>query len=144
VESASPGAAQAPEQPRPPRQPTVLRQYLVVFIGTAVIAALGFAEAVQDPKGAGDQFQLLGCLAAIAALFTQATWITMDLQRRDREVGWWRFGVILCGPLVIWLYLVLHYRARALYLIPLSLVPYIAATLVPRVCAILALRARGY
>jgi hypothetical protein len=42
------------------------------------------------------------------------------------------------GPLAIWTYMILEYRARALYLIPLSLAIYAVIILVAGVVLILA------
>ena len=51
-------------------------------------------------------------------------WLSMDRRRRGLEVGRWRYAVIFFGPLAIWAYMALEYRARALYLIPLTLAIY--------------------
>ena len=69
---------------------------------------------------------LLTIIGTLIGWFGHALWLSMDRKRRGLEVGLWRYGVIFFGPFAIWLYLMLEYRLRALYLIPLSMVIYLA------------------
>lgn len=62
-------------------------------------------------------------------------WITLDIKRRGREVGWWRFWAIFTGPVTVWFYLALAYRRRAMFWIPLSIMIYVFIYLAPGVVA---------
>ncbi|HTF56917.1 MAG TPA: hypothetical protein VK661_06765 [Planctomycetota bacterium] len=97
-----------------------------VIIGVALplyTVVLFLAMRVRDP-GASQAFAIPGWIVSAIA---HASWITLDCQRHGRPVGWWRFGAILLGPFAIWLYLVVAYGRRALYLIPLSMLVYVVA-----------------
>jgi len=54
----------------------------------------------------------------------QALWMAMDRNRHGLRMGRWRYGVIFFGPAAVAYYILLQYRLRALYLLPLATVPY--------------------
>lgn len=64
----------------------------------------------------------------------------MDRKRRGREVGLWRFGAILLGPLVILLYVIVEYKSKALLLVPLVLAFYATLFALLPTLAVLLLR----
>ena len=123
--------------PVPTGRPITLRQeWLFLAVVGPILAAFVVADALAFPnefeKGKHTPLSVIGGIAATVA---QGVWITMDRRRRGREVGWWRFGSIFLGPLAVWLYLILEYRGRALYLIPLSIAVYVAILGLPALAA---------
>ena len=63
----------------------------------------------------------------------------MDRKRQGLEVGAWRFWALFFGPAIICLHIVLRYKGRALYLLPIVVAVYLAIGLLPYV-AVLALQ----
>ena len=63
--------------------------------------------------------------------FANAMWINMDRRRRGREIGYWRWAAILFGPAATLLYLILEYKARALFFVPILVAVYLAIGLLP-------------
>lgn len=101
---------------------TVQKQFVVIGV-CATLGALAAAAGVlwgPDPDGPRD-IDLYSAAANVIWWLGHALWMSMDRRRRGLEPGIWRYLVIFLGPLAIWLYLIVEYRARALYLIPLSL-----------------------
>ena len=66
-----------------------------------------------------------GCAVAVLTALAHGLWVTLDAQALNRKVGGWRFAAFLLGPLAIWLWLIREYRAKALYLIPISIAIYL-------------------
>jgi hypothetical protein len=103
-----------------------------ILIGIAVLLTAGFltAEAIEFPAEHDQGKKTLWSFLAMAVVcLAQVGWISLDRRRRGREMGSWRFGVVLLGPLVIAIYLLVEYRVRALYLIPLMVGVYVATGL---------------
>ncbi|MBI2898911.1 MAG: hypothetical protein HYY17_01890 [Planctomycetes bacterium] len=108
--------------------------FLAVAVAACYTAELYYLKMLAaDP--ADGRLTLLRWLPRVIGVIGQAVWITIDRRRRGREIGGWWFGIIFLGPLVAWIYLALEYRARALLLIPLSVVVYGAAVVAPWVVA---------
>ncbi len=129
---------------RPPGRPVTLAlQWTVVAVAAAVMIACMIGTALAHPHefvhGRPTPF---GCMSAIVAALAHALWITLDCRRRGAEVGAWRFAAILCGPIGIWLYLIVTYRVRALLYIPLSLAIY-SVLLGVQVACLLLLRSQS-
>jgi hypothetical protein len=119
---------------------TLRQEWMVIAICSALAIAVEFVNCISDPVAVRrDKTTLLSIVGALLWWFGHALWLTMDRRRRGLEVGRWRYGVIFFGPLAIWLYLVLEYRVRALYLIPLSLAIYAVITLACAVARVIAL-----
>jgi len=99
-------------------------QWVVMGFGILLMTLFYLLEARQETEKEGKPYQM--AFAFIAA-FTQAAWITLDCRLMGRRVAWWPMGAFLCGPFAIWIYLIVAYRSRALYLIPFSILVYAAA-----------------
>jgi len=103
---------------------TVRKQWITI----AVFSALGVAATIasvffDDPR---EKLKVFDVAARLIWWLGHAVWLSMDRSRRGLETGGaWRYAVIFLGPLAIWFYLLVEYRARALYLIPLSLGIYL-------------------
>ena len=115
--------------PAPARR-YLLWQYVVIAVGVGLVTVLLVLDA-RDPVVSNSGHTVPGCFAAVVAAVVQATWISLDRIRLGKEVGWWRFLAIFFGPPVIWVHLILQYRLRALYLIPISILLYGTLVLVP-------------
>ncbi len=100
---------------------------MAIVICSAIAIAVELLNCFSD-RGAyrRGSTTLLTIIGTLIGWFGHALWLSMDRKRRGLEVGLWRYGVIFFGPFAIWLYLMLEYRLRALYLIPLSMVIYLA------------------
>jgi hypothetical protein len=110
---------------------TLRQEWLVIVICSAAGIAIGLFDCLTNPAAyRRERTTLLSILGTLVWWFGHALWLTMDRRRRGLEVGRWRYGVIFFGPFAIWLYLILEYRARALYLIPLSVAIYLAISAV--------------
>ena len=106
------------------------RQWLLVGASCGCVMALRVAEYLFFPvEYSRGTLTPLTIAEFITMAFAQAGWITLDRRRRDLEVGWWRFGALLLGPIVLWIYFLAEYRLRALYLIPLMTGIYVATHL---------------
>jgi len=99
-------------------------QWIVVVIAVAVLCAMSLLEIVDHFASEGRGMPM-DIPAGVVAMLAQAMWITMDRKRLGLEMGWWRFAAILVGPLAIWMHLLMNYGLRALWLVPLSMVPYL-------------------
>ena len=96
-------------------------QWLIIGLWMAFCAVVLYLE-WDEPE---NKRAPLGCALAFFTALSQGLWITIDLKIRNRPVRGWRFGALFLGPLVIWPYMILTYRMRALWMIPLSLVIYV-------------------
>jgi len=76
-------------------------------------------------------------------MFGNALWITMDRRRRGFEVGSWRFATIFLGPAVICVYIILEYKERSLFLLPLVVLTYAVAFVSPAFAVALLRQAWG-
>jgi hypothetical protein len=114
-----------------PPSVTVMQEWLVIALFGSLAVGVELLSYFFDPaeyrNGKTNGFTIVGSLIGWLG---HALWLTMDRRRRGLPIGWWRFGVIFLGPVAIWLYLAIEYRARALYLIPLSLAVYLVIALV--------------
>jgi hypothetical protein len=110
-----------------------LRQEWLLIAGLGVLATACLTiDAFTLPKEFGEGTRTpLSWVAVILGALGQGGWITLDRQRRGLEIGYWRFGAILLGPIVISIYLILEYRLRALYLIPLLAAIYLGIAVLP-------------
>lgn len=101
---------------------TVQKEWMAIGIFSALIVAAEVCSFEFEPSdfvhGRNNGFTLV---AGLLWWLGHGIWLSMDRRRRGLEMGGWRYAVIFLGPLAIWLYLILEYRQRALYLIPLSL-----------------------
>ena len=79
----------------------------------------------------GEKHTPLGIIGALVALFGQVLWISMDRRRRGLEIGPWRALTIFLGPLAISIYLILEYRIRSLFLIPIVVAVYFGTFIIP-------------
>ncbi len=95
-----------------------------VFSGFIVMAEVMayFYDPAEFERGKRNVFSVV---AGLLWWLGHGLWLSMDRRRRGLEMGRWRYAVVFLGPLAIWIYLTLEYRARAVYLIPLSLAIYI-------------------
>lgn len=108
--------------PAPRPVPTVLQQWIVIAVFGVVFAVLLAADlAVQTRPSELTGFRMIG--GGVAAL-GHALWITLDRQRRGREVGLWRFAAIITGPFAVWLYLCSEYGLRGFVWVLVSLGVY--------------------
>ena len=136
TEGDSPAAANAPERPI-----TVEREWAMIGIFAALCVAAEVLSYFYDPKEfLAGKSNLFSVATNLTWWLGHALWLSMDRRRRGLEGGRWRYWVIFFGPLAIWAYLVLEYRARAVYLIPLHLAIYGVMALV---CLILLRFAMG-
>jgi hypothetical protein len=118
--------------PTPPSAPTLRHEWMLIGIAVLLAAACPIVEAFDSPaEQTRGTLTLWGILGMLIAGVAQVGWISMDRRRRGREVGQWRFAVLLVGPLAIAVYLALEYRLRALYLIPLMIAVYATGILLP-------------
>jgi len=110
---------------------TVRKEWLVIALFGGLYVGVELLSYFYDPKEyRNQQTNVFDVAASLIGWLGHAIWLSMDRRRRGLPIGWWRFGVIFLGPLAIWLYLAIEYRARALYLIPLSLAVYLVIALV--------------
>ena len=101
---------------------TVRKQWLTILVFSllAMIAELLYC-ALEPEEFARGRHGVFSVAAGLLWWLGHAVWLSMDRNRRGLESGGWRYAVIILGPVAIWIYLIVEYRARALYLIPLSL-----------------------
>lgn len=120
----------APPPPAPEEKPTLRQEFILIAVIGAMFSLSIALEPVLFPelRMTPDRTTPLEIVGAIAVAVGQAVWITMDRKRRDREVGAWRWFALLVGPIALCVYLIVEYRGRALYLVPLCLGVYVFAT----------------
>jgi hypothetical protein len=112
--------------------PTLRQEWALIGVVGLLTSACLTIDALTFPKEAREGTRTpLTWVAVILAALGHAAWISMDRRRRGLEVGIWRFGAILLGPLAIALYLAREYGLRALYLIPLAAAVYLMVTAIP-------------
>ena len=115
-----------------PGRRILVQQWVLIAVAIACFTTFMVLNRIEFQDAYREQGQTLWTIAAgITLVLAQGLWITMDRRRQGKEVGWWRFGALFLGPLVVWIYLIVQYRIRSLYLIPLSVLIYIAAFFVP-------------
>lgn len=108
--------------------PAVRKQWLTILgFACAVVAAVIASVLLDDPR---EKFRVFEVAANLIWWLGHAVWLSMDRNRRGLESGAWRYAVVFLGPVAIWIYLVVEYRLRALYLIPLSLGIYLVLGIV--------------
>jgi len=118
---------------------TVKREWAIVGVFAALCVAaeiIGYFDNPADFRAGRRNF--FSVLSGLTWWLGHGVWLSMDRRRRGLDVGCWRYGVLFFGPLAIWTYMILEYRARALYLIPLSLAIYAVMVLVVGVVVTLA------
>ena len=115
--------------PSPGTTVTVQKEWITIAgFAAAGIAATVASVLFDDPR---EKFRVFQVAANLIWWLGHAVWLSMDRNRRGLESGsGWRYAVIFLGPIAIWLYLIVEYRARALYLIPLSLAIYLVLAVV--------------
>src|SRR5258706_11856036 len=99
---------------------TLRQEWTVILVCAGLVASAEIAAVLLNHEWV----TILSVLSALTSWFGHAVWLSMDRRRRGLEIGAWRFAVIMIGPFAIAFYLLLEYRARALYLIPLQLAVY--------------------
>ena len=126
------------ESPEPRSEPLVLggptlkQEWLLIAVVGVLVAACCTIDAFVFPKEFDEGKRTpLSWVAVILVALGHGVWITMDRNRRGRNIGYWRFGAIFLGPVTIAIYLMLEYRLRALYLIPLLVAIYLTVSLIP-------------
>lgn len=120
----------------PPAPPSLTLCWLVVLLFGGAIACLFWLSWIREPEAMmEDQRTVYTWVAFLLNALGHGLWITLDIKRRGREVGWWRFWAIFVGPVVVWIYLGLAYRQRAVFLIPLAILIYVFIYLAPGVVA---------
>ena len=99
-------------------------QWVLIACWLVVISGL----VIMDLHHASDPRKMTpwGCAAGFLSALAHGMWISLDCRITNRPVGAWRFGAFFLGPLIIWIYLVTAYRQRALWMIPLSCLIYLA------------------
>ena len=109
-----------------PAPVTLRKQWVTIAVFGAFIVMAEVMSYFWDPaefrQGKRNVFSVV---AGLLWWLGHGLWLSMDRRRRGLEMGAWRYAVVLLTPLTIWIYLVLEYRARAAYLIPLSLAIYV-------------------
>jgi hypothetical protein len=124
----------AATRPTPPT--TVKAELIVVGVSVSIVTFFSVWEILAFPlQLAAGHITLPGALGGFSLLLGQGLWLTMDRRRRGLTVGLWRYGAIFLGPLAVWAHLLLEYRLKALYLIPLSCVPYFLIAVIPYLIA---------
>jgi hypothetical protein len=98
-------------------------QWIVVVVWVVVMAFLMTQHLRQSRTGGRTPFSMA---AGFLTMLAHGAWITLDCKILNRRVGAWRFAAFFLGPLAIWPYLLQAYRLRALMLIPLSALVYMA------------------
>ena len=108
---------------------------MVALLASACLAI----DAATFPKAAREGTRTpLTWVPVILAGLGHGAWISMDRRRRGLEIGYWRFGAILLGPLAITMYLAREYGLRALYLIPLAAAIYLMVCAIPMAILLIA------
>jgi hypothetical protein len=74
---------------------------LVVLLNTACLLEESFEFPVEQAR---NKLTYWSILAVVMVCLGQIGWISMDRRRQGREVGFWRFAVILLIPLTIAVY----------------------------------------
>lgn len=106
------------------------QERVLVVVGALLFAAAVTAEGVLYPEatktGEATPLTFIGSAVAILA---HGLWVTMDLKRRGRPVGAWRFGAFLLGPFAVIAYLAKEYPERRMRLIASYLGIFLATAL---------------
>jgi hypothetical protein len=104
---------------------TVKGEVILVAVFSVVAAACHAWMILEFPAAyVKGEHTLPSVLMALTMWLGQALWVTMDRRRHGLLMGAWRYAVLLTGPFAVAWYIILQYRLRALYLIPLALIPY--------------------
>ena len=96
-------------------------QWVIVACWIASFTVLFIMDYNQSPDGRRTPW---GCAAGFLFALAHGIWITLDARILGRRVGAWRFASYFLGPLVIWAWMLTAYRAKALFLIPVSVAIY--------------------
>jgi hypothetical protein len=99
-------------------------QWLVVAMWVLAFSGLAILDLNRDNPSRNTHHTPTGCATGFITALAHGMWITLDCRILGRPVGAWRFAGFFCGPLGLWAYFLLVYRARALVMIPLSLLIY--------------------
>jgi hypothetical protein len=119
--------------------PTLRQEWILIGVVGLLTSACLAIDAATFPTAAREGTRTpLTWVAVILAGLGHGAWISMDRRRRGLEVGFWRFGAILLGPLVIAMYLAREYGLRALYLIPLAAAIYLMVSAIPMAILLIA------
>ena len=95
------------------KPPTLAQEWVLIMFS---VGFLGFLAVVFSPlKGSEGGNFFLG----IAVGFAHAMFISTDIKRRGERVGAWRFFAFFASLVAVVIYLMVTYRFRSLYLIPL-------------------------
>jgi len=107
---------------------TLRKEWLTILVICVVIVIAEGLSILAEPRDfAAGRNNVYSVAAGLIWWLGHAVWLSMDRSRRGLDSGGpWRYLVIFLGPVAIWLYLIVEYRLRALYLIPLSLAIYAA------------------
>ena len=120
----------------PPPSTTVKSEWILVVIVSLVAAALHLWAFLQYPAATVEgRPSLPSILMTIVMWLGQALWMAMDRNRHGLRMGRWRYGVIFFGPLAVGFYILVQYRLKALYLLPLAALPYLFVLGLPVVIA---------
>ena len=96
-------------------------QWVIVACWIASFTVLYIIDHTLSPDGRRSGWS---CAASILFALAHGLWITLDARILGRRVGAWRFDAFFLGPLTIWAWMLTSYRAKALFLIPVSLAIY--------------------
>lgn len=120
--------------PPPPASPYTLRAevLLVLGISVAVMLCLGWQRWI-DPDEPRIRTHLFDSIGGLLAAIGNVVWISMDLRRRRREVGMWALASFFCGPAVLAVYIILEYRERAFFLLPILVAVYGVTMFLPEI-----------
>jgi len=100
---------------------------LIAFVMVAFLL-IGFFESRAETEGDAKALYLAsGVVGALA----QGVWISFDCRHLGRRIRRWPLLGVFCGPIGIWIYMIVAYRNRALYMIPISIVVYAVAIALP-------------
>ncbi|HZE99195.1 MAG TPA: hypothetical protein VE981_19480 [Planctomycetota bacterium] len=134
-----------PEVPPATRIPTVREEGITVLVVSLLMMACIGTESWQMlgrvAAGRPQSPPMFIFLAALIHAYGNATWITLDRKRRGREVGFWRFAALFLGPAALVVYILLEYRAMALFYPPILVAVDGATWYVPSLAVVLLRRA---
>ncbi|HZL72346.1 MAG TPA: hypothetical protein VFC86_07790 [Planctomycetota bacterium] len=100
---------------------------MIAFVMAAFLL-IGFFESRAETEGDAKALYLAsGVVGALA----QGIWISFDCRHLGRRIRRWPLLGVFCGPIGIWIYMIVAYRNRALYMIPISIVVYAVAIALP-------------
>ena len=95
------------------KPPTLAQEWVLISFCVVFLAFLIVVFSPFEGSEGGNFF--LG----IAVAFAHAMFISTDIKRRGERVGAWRFFAFFASLVAVVIYLMVTYRFRSLYLIPL-------------------------